>query len=150
MVKFRTSLKGGKLYNKLTLLMWAFWWKVSLGQKRSPEVKNPKKSSNFKLWLNMINYISKWRSWRPISEESRREVNRSHLRSQKSRGPVSFINISLASRFARGGRWRFKFLYVVFKTQNLSFLTLFRDYWPLVTFYDPETNFFESISSRAF
>ena len=29
-------------------------------------------------------------------------------------------------------------------------INLFRDFWPSVTFYDPEINFFENICSRAF
>ena len=66
----------------MTLLTSAFWLKVLRGHKRSLEVKNYQKRSNFELGLNVINYISKWRYWRKLSDERCLEVLKINPRSK--------------------------------------------------------------------
>ena len=84
----------------MTLLTSAFWWKVSRGHKRSTEVKNSRKRSIFGLGLNLMNCISKWSSWRQLSDKRCLEVIKGHLRSKitnvngKNCSLVIFDNVS--------------------------------------------------------
>ena len=77
-VKFRSSLKVGKSYIKITLLTSAFQKKGWRGHSRSPEIKHFKNRSNFYFLWNKVNNISKWRPWRQLFNKSSREVDRGH------------------------------------------------------------------------
>ena len=66
----------GQLWIKMTLLTSAFQ-RVA----RSKKVTRGQKSqnrSNFEIFLNKVNYISKWRSWSQLFKKESREVTRSH------------------------------------------------------------------------
>ena len=81
----------------------SFQKKGSLGQQRSPEVKNSENRSYFKSHWKWVSCISKWRSWRQLSDERCHEVIIGHLRSKIS---TKVIFRTLINYISKWRSWR--------------------------------------------